>query len=134
MQETHNLALAGYPGRDTMYAILVRQFYWPRITNNVRHFVWNYYLYGSNKVWCEQKHGLLKPLPIPKQKWQEILIDFVIKLPLSKGCKNMAVITNHLGKGIIIEPIKTINAEATIYMFIKTFYHYHSLPSTIVSN
>jgi hypothetical protein len=134
MQETHNLALAGYPGRDTMYAILVRQFYWPKITNNIRCFVQNCHLYGSNKVWHEQKHGLLKPLLIPKQKWQEILINFVIKLPLSKGCKNMVVITDHLGKGIIIKPMETINIEATTHMFIKTFYHYHSLPSMIMSD
>jgi hypothetical protein len=46
----------------------------------------------------------------------------------------MAVIINHLGKGIIIKPIKIINAEATIHMFIKTFYCYHSLPSVIMSN
>jgi hypothetical protein len=46
----------------------------------------------------------------------------------------MVVITNYLGKGIIVKPIETINAEATIYMFIKTFYYYHSLPSMIVSD
>jgi hypothetical protein len=46
----------------------------------------------------------------------------------------MAVITDHLGKGIIIEPIKIIDAEATTHMFIKTFYYYHGLPSVIVSN
>jgi hypothetical protein len=46
----------------------------------------------------------------------------------------MAVITDCLGKGIIIEPMETINAEATIYMFIKTFYCHHGLPSVIVSN
>jgi hypothetical protein len=134
MQETYNLALAGYLGRDAMYAILACQFYWPRIANDVRYFVQNCYLCGSNKVWREQKHGLLKPLLIPEQKWQEILIDFVIELPLSKGCKNMAVITDHLGKGIIIEPMETIDAEATAYMFIKTFYCYHGLPSMIVSD
>jgi transposase InsO family protein len=46
----------------------------------------------------------------------------------------MAVITDHLGKGIIIKPMKIINAEATTHMFIKTFYHCYSLPSIIVSD
>jgi hypothetical protein len=46
----------------------------------------------------------------------------------------MAVITDHLGKGIIIKPIKTIDTEATTHMFIKTFYHHHGLPSVIVSD
>jgi hypothetical protein len=46
----------------------------------------------------------------------------------------MAVITDHLGKGIIIEPMETINTKAITHMFIKTFYYYHSLPSVIMSN
>jgi hypothetical protein len=46
----------------------------------------------------------------------------------------MAVITDHLGKGIIVEPMEIINIEATIHMFIKTFYYYHSLPSIIMSD
>jgi hypothetical protein len=46
----------------------------------------------------------------------------------------MVVITDHLGKGIIIEPMEIINIEATIHMFIKTFYHHHGLPSTIMSD
>jgi hypothetical protein len=62
------------------------------------------------------------------------LIDFVIELPLSEGCKNMAVITDHLGKGIIVKPMETIDAEATAHMFIKTFYYCHGLPSVIVSD
>jgi hypothetical protein len=62
------------------------------------------------------------------------LIDFVIELPLSEGYKNLAVITDHLGKGIIIEPMEKINAEATVQIFIKTFYQYHGLPTTIMSN
>jgi transposase InsO family protein len=112
----------------------VCQFYWPGITNDVRCFVWNYYLCGSNKVWRKWKHSLLKPLPIPKQKWQEISINFIIKLPLSEGCKNLAIITDYLGKGIIIEPMEKINAEATARIFIKTFYQYHGLPTAIISD
>jgi hypothetical protein len=50
MQETHDLALVGHPGRDAMYAILAHQFYWPGIANDVRRFVRNCYLCGSNKV------------------------------------------------------------------------------------
>jgi hypothetical protein len=117
-----------------MYAILACQFYWPRIANDIRCFVWNCHLCGSNKVWHKQKHGLLKPLPIPKQKWQEILINFVIELPLSKGYKNLAIIMDYLGKGIIVEPMEKINTEATMRMFIKTFYQCHGLLTAIVSD
>jgi hypothetical protein len=46
----------------------------------------------------------------------------------------MAVITDYLGKGIIVEPMETIDAEATTHMFIKTFYCCHGLPFVIVSD
>ena len=134
MQETHDSTLAGHPGRDAMYAILARQFYWPGIANDVRRFVRNCHLCSSNKVWRERKHGLLKPLPIPERKWREISIDFITELPLSNGCTNLAVITDRLGKGNIIEPMEKIDADTTARMFIRTFYRRHGLPSAIVSD
>ena len=134
MQEIHDSTFAGHPGKDAMYAMLTHQFYWPGIANDVRCFVRNCHLCGSNKIWQEQKHGLLKPLPIPERKWQEISIDFITELPLSNGYTNLAVFTDQLGKGTIIEPMDKINADTTIQMFIRTFYQCHGLLSVIVSD
>jgi len=37
-------------------------------------------------------NGLLKPLLVPDQKWKDILVDFVVNLLKSKGCKNIMVV------------------------------------------
>jgi hypothetical protein len=46
----------------------------------------------------------------------------------------MMVITDRLGKGIIIEPIKDLETETTARRFIKIFYAYHGPPAAIVSD
>ena len=54
----------------------------------------------------------MKPLPIPSRIWSEISIDFVVDLPENEGCKNLLIITDRLGKGVILEPCDSMDAEA----------------------
>ena len=68
MQETHNSTLTGHPGRNTMYSIMARNFYWPEISADIRRFVRNCDKCGANQVWRDCRQGLLKPLPIPDRK------------------------------------------------------------------
>ena len=42
--------------------------------------------------------GLLKPLHIPNQKWEEISMDFIDGLPLLEGKDNILVVVDQLTK------------------------------------
>ncbi|THC87036.1 hypothetical protein EYZ11_013519 [Aspergillus tanneri] len=44
------------------------------------------------------------------------------------------VITDRLGKGVIIKPCENIETEYIVRKFLKVFYAYHGLPSAIVSD
>ena len=134
IQETHDSMLVGHPGRNTLYAILARQFFWPQMSSDVRRFCQNCDQCGAHRIWRERKQGLLKPLPIPERKWREISMDFVGPLPFSQSCKYMWVIVDRLGKGVIIEPIESMDPEFLAKRFIKIFYAYHGLPAAIVSD
>jgi hypothetical protein len=56
---------------------------------------------------------------VPNRLWSEILIDFVVDLLLSKRCSNLIVITDCLGKGVILKEMKDIIAEAVVDAFIQ---------------
>ena len=61
-------------------------------------------------------------------------MDFVGPLPLTQSCKYMWVIVDRLGKGVIMEPIESMDPEFLAKRFIKIFYAYHGLPAAIVSD
>jgi hypothetical protein len=44
------------------------------------------------------------------------------------------VITDRLGKGVILEALETITADDVARIFLRTFYRSHGLPSAIVSD
>lgn len=134
IQQTHDSALTGHPGREVTAALMARQFFWPNMLQDIRRFVRNCDVCGRMKAWRERKQGFLKPLPVPDRLWREISVDFVTGLPESKGCTNLMVITDRLGKGILLEPMRTIEAKDVARIFLQTFYRQHGLPAAIVSD
>ena len=134
IQGTHDSIISGHPGREATAALMARRFFWPNMLQDIRRFIRNCDTCGRNKAWRERRQGFLKPLPIPDRVWQEISVDFVVDLPKSEGCTNMMVITDRLGKGAIIEPCASIEAEALAETFIRCYYRHHGLPTAIVSD
>jgi hypothetical protein len=134
IQEMHDSTLGGHPGREGTIALMVRQFHWPKMMSYIRRFVRNCDTCSRNKAWRDKYRGFLKPLPIPSQIWREISIDFIIKLPLNNSCINLMIITNRLNKGVILEGLKEITAEAVAECFVRCFYRYHGFPKAIVSD
>lgn len=41
-------------------------------------------------------YGLLQPLDIPDRPWKSILMDFIVKLPVSRSYDSIWVMCNHL--------------------------------------
>jgi hypothetical protein len=134
VQDTHDSVVTGHPGRDLLVSILSRRFYWPGLSQDVRRFIRNCDGCGSKKPWREKKWGLLKPLPIPERIWRDISIDFIVGLPSSNGCTNCMVITDRLGKGVILEALPDIEAETVAERFIHCFYRHHGLPEAVTSD
>jgi hypothetical protein len=52
----------------------------------------------QNKVEKIKTPGLLQPLPIPSQHWEEVSMDFIIGLPKTEGKSVIMVIANRLTK------------------------------------
>jgi hypothetical protein len=52
----------------------------------------------QNKVETIKNPGILKPLAIPSQCWEEVSMDFITRLPKSEGNIVIMVIVDRLAK------------------------------------
>ena len=104
------------------------------MTQDVRRFVRNCNTCGKSKIWREQKHGLLKPLPIPKRIWSELSVDFITGLAPSKDCTSIMVVSDRLSKSIIAMPMKETHAIDVAQTLLEHIFQHHGLPTAIVSD
>jgi hypothetical protein len=134
VQTAHDGMLTGHPGKEGTLCLMRRRYFWPGMDTFVKRFVRNCLGCGRNTIWRDRRKGLLKPLPIPERKWQELSMDFITKLPESDGYKNILVVTDRLGKGMDFIPLKNINAETLAWAMIEHIIGNHGLPTAIVSD
>jgi len=134
IQYTHDSTMAEHSKRDVTDALLSWQFFWLKMLQNVCTFCQNCDKCCMNNSWKDCWQGFLKPLPVLKQIWQKIFINFVVDLLLSEGCTNLLIIMNHLSKEVILEPCKNMTAEWVAQTFVWHFYWAHGLSIAIVSN
>lgn len=138
IQKTHDSFLSGHPGRDATISLVGRKFFWPGYNQDIRRFVKNCDVCGRTTVWRDKKKGLLKPLPIPNQIWQEISMDFITGLPPSgpQHITTLLVITDRLSKGLILIPVPPdhLDAKGLAAIFIQYYIPHHWIPRAIVSD
>jgi hypothetical protein len=89
----------------------------------------------QNKVETIKTLGLLQPLAIPSQRWEEVSMDFITGLPKSEGKSVIMVIVDRLTKYThfcaLSHPFKASTVATT---FMETVQKLHGSPKIIVSD
>ncbi|KAI1001982.1 hypothetical protein K3495_g6222 [Podosphaera aphanis] len=137
IQKTHYSHITGHPGRDSTYAILLRNFFWPGASSMVRVFCRNCDVCWRSNVLREKKKELLLPLPVPvpDRFHSELSIDFMTDLPAksAQDPRYLMVITDRLLKSCTLETTNSMAAEDCAKIFLDCHYRFHGFPSHITS-
>ncbi|KAM0002561.1 putative nucleotidyltransferase, Ribonuclease H [Helianthus debilis subsp. tardiflorus] len=135
LEEYHASTVGGHSGVKATVKRLSSSFTWPRLKDDVTNFVRNCGTCQQVKYPNHKPYGLLQPLPVPSNVWQDITMDFITNLPLSQGKSAVWVLVDRFSKfaHFIALPPK-YGAVSLATLFLQHIYKLHGMPKSIVSD
>ncbi|KAH0603205.1 uncharacterized protein H6S33_008209 [Morchella sextelata] len=135
LQLYHEAASAGHPGCEKIFELISRDYYWPLMRNYIARYVQNCHTGQRSKPNTHGKLGVLRPLPIPEQPWEEVSMDFVTGLPESEGHDAIVVVVDRLTKMRHLLPYNTtVNSEDVAQQYLRNIWKLHGLPTHVTSD
>jgi hypothetical protein len=136
MEELHDCPLAAHRGISKTTERVRRYFHWPTLIEDVQEYVRSCPACQRNKPSNQQPAGLLQPIPVPTQRWQQVTMDLITQLPASQqGNDSILVVVDRLSKFARFIPCKTTSTAADIaQLFLQHVVCNHGLPATIISD
>jgi Integrase zinc binding domain/Chromo (CHRromatin Organisation MOdifier) domain len=135
LKELHDSASGGHSGITITYHRLKQHFFWPKMKEDVIHYVNSCNTCQMTKPDLHSSLGLLHPLPIPSEAWCSIGLDFITGLPKSEGYEVIMVVVDRLTKFSYFIPLKHPYSAITVAAaFFNNIYRNHGIPTSIVSD
>nr|GEU47363.1 putative reverse transcriptase domain, ribonuclease H-like domain, aspartic peptidase domain protein [Tanacetum cinerariifolium] len=107
MHESHKLKYSIHPSSDKMYQDMKQLYWWPNMKAYIAAYVSKCLTCVKVKAKHQRPSGLLVQLVIPEWKWDNIMTDFITKLPNSShGFDTIWVIVDRLVKSAHFLPIR----------------------------
>ena len=123
-------------GTTKIYRDLKRHFLWLDMTKDVVNYVARYLTHQQVQAKYERPGGLLQPLKIPKSKWEEVTMEFVLSLSRSsKRYDSIWVIVDQMTKSAYFLPIWTMDpVKKLAKCYLKEIVLLHGVSVSIVSD
>lgn len=133
--EYHSSPIGGHSGITRTLARISAQFYWHNMRTDIRQFIHQCAVCQQAKTPNQLSAGLLQPLPIPQQVWEDVAMDFITGLPLSFGCSVIMVVVDRLTKyGHFFALKSDYDSKKVAEVFLKNVVKLHGMPKSIVSD
>ncbi|GJX64002.1 putative reverse transcriptase domain-containing protein, partial [Tanacetum coccineum] len=134
MHESHKSKYSIHPGSEKMYQDVKKLYWWPNMKADIATYVSKCLTCAKVKAEHQRQSGLLVQPEIPQWKWDNIMMDFVTKLPKSsQGYDTIWVIVDRLTKSAIFIPMKeTDPLEKLARMYLKEVVTRHGIPVSII--
>lgn len=132
----HHTSLdVGHPGQAKTIELILRNYWWPTLFTDVKHFVQTCPDCQRTKIYLAKPSGLLQPNPIVEAPWKEISADFITGLPDSCGYNAIMVIVDCFTNMVHAIPTNdTVNLEGMARLYQDNIWKLHGLPDCIISD
>jgi len=96
LHEFHSSAIGGHARFLCTRTRVATYFYWSGMRRDISAFIRQCQVCQQAKSLQTFPAGLLSPLPIPNQVWEDVIMDFITGFPLSRGYFVIFVIIDRL--------------------------------------
>jgi len=135
LQEGHNGSLGGHLGFLKTYKRIAANVYWVGMKRDIHRYVNQCAICQQHKYQALSPGGLLQPLPILGQVWEDIAMNFIEGLPRSGNMDTILVVVDRLSKyGHFIGLKHPFTASSVTAIFVKKVIRLHGVPRSIVSD
>lgn len=133
LEEAHATPTAGHGGVKRTLVRLTSS--WPKMHATVEAHVAACLVCQQTKYSTQPPAGLLQPLPIPNQVWEDISMDFITGLPPSRQYTAILVVVDRLTKSAHFGPLPAhFTASSVAALFMEMVVKYHGFPASIISD
>ena len=135
LQRYHDHPLVGHVGSEKTTELVKRDFYWPKMDEEIKLYVTTCHSCQKNKPSHQFPVGLLKPLEIPARHWSHVSMDFIGPLPKSNGYNAITVVVDKLTKLVhLIATTTTVTAKEVALLFFDNVVRLHGVPDAIITD
>ena len=129
----HDVPAAGHGGRWKTVELVMRNYWQPGVTRDMRRYVEGCDLCQRMKNRTEELAGKLKLSEVPEKPWTHLMVDFITKLPVVAGKNAILVVCNRLSKmTYFVAMIEGILAKGLVRLFRDNIQKLHGLLKSVV--
>ncbi len=134
----HDPPYCGHPGIGNTTALLKQNYWWPNLKKDVEEYVKGCAVCQANKINTHHQKPHLYPITTDPevQPFEVVTMDFITKLPPSRGYDSILTITDHdCTKAALFIPCnETITSEGVAKLYLQHTYPHYGLPKRLITN
>jgi len=129
----HDALVAGHGRLWKMVELVTRNYWWPRVTRDIRRYMEGYDSCQRMKNRTEEIAEKLKLSNVPEKLWTHIMVNFITKLLVVAGKNAILVVYNRLSKMMhFMATTKGTSVEGLARLFRDNVWKLHRLLESIV--
>ena len=131
----YNTPVGGHGGQWKTAELVMRNFWWPGVTREVKQYVEGCNACQCNKNQTQPPVGKLMPNSIPEKAWTHVSVDFITKLPLAQGYDAILVVVDRFMKMAYFVPTtERTSIEGLARLFRDNIWKLYGLLDSIISD